>query len=135
MTDQVAIADALLIAAAQLETTGPMLPVALPDIAFDPPADGKYLRVALFFNSNMWEGLGNAELAQGLLQITVVWPQNQGVLEPGRVAEQVKAAFTKGLKFRSGSVTIKVNRAPWSSSPILDGGQTLVPVTISWSAS
>lgn len=135
MTNFVDIANALLTRAALLETDGPELPVAMPDIAFEPPADGKYLRATVFYNTPAWEGLGPKALAQGLLQITVVWPRGVGIIEALSVAEIVKQEWPKGLTLRQNSTTIKINKAPWSGSPIEDEGMTLVPVSISWSAS
>lgn len=135
MTPRETIADILLTKLAELEESGPELPVAFPDVAFDPPANGKYLRAGLYFNSNYWESLGGDGVPQGLLTVTVVWPTGQGIMASLNVADKIKQAFQKGLSLTSGSVKVTINKAPWSGSPIEDEGQTLVPVTISWMAS
>lgn len=135
MADESVIENALLAKVLLLETTGPSLPVAFPDIDFSAPEDGKYLSATIFYNRPKWEGLGEPTASQGLLQINVHWPRGEGRIPAQAVADQVKQAFNKGLMLTQNSVRITINRAPWSGSPISEDSQLLVPVTISWLAS
>lgn len=125
------IAATLLDFAAELSIGSPALPMALPDLAFTPPSDGKYLVAAVFFNRPAWEGLTTGRLDQGLLQITVVWPKNQGVILPLLMADEIVAAFPKAMRMAEG---LKVSGQPYATSPIYDEGDTRVPVTIPWTA-
>jgi hypothetical protein len=93
-----------------------------------------HLEVAIFYNRPAWEGVSSGALDQGLLQITVVWPKNQGVIKPMQEAASVLAHFTKGLTLFSGSTKVRVTPAPWQSSPISDLSDVRVPVTIPWTA-
>jgi hypothetical protein len=125
------IATALLARVATLVTGSPTLPVAYPDRPFTPPADGKYLDVAVFFNRPAWEGVASGKVDQGLLQITVVWPRNTGIIKPMEVVSTVMAHFTKGATLTG---TVKVAAEPYSASPIFEGSETRIPVTIPWTA-
>jgi hypothetical protein len=129
------IASALLARCATLSVGSPALPVAMPEIGFDPGVDapdGKYLEVKAFSNAPFWEGLRSGKIDQGLLQVTVVWPPRQGVIKPKAAAAAVMAHFPKGLKLGAG---VKVSKEPWDASPITDDSEVRVPVTISWTAS
>ena len=128
------VPDALLARVASLVTGSPTLPIAWPDIAFNPPADGKYLEVAYFSNRPAWEGVGAGVLDQGLLQITVHWPRGSGIIAPSQVVETIKAHFAKGTLLTSGSTVVRLNRAPWAAAPLVSDQDLAIPVTIPWVA-
>jgi hypothetical protein len=125
------IADALLKRCEDLEVGTPSLPVAMPDVSFTPPQDGKYLSVTFRPNAPRWEGVNQGRIDQGLLQIDVVWPKDAGVLAPMRIADAVMARFPKGLRLAPG---IKITAAPYVMQPLLEGNRTICPITISWVA-
>tara|TARA_R110002051_G_scaffold230715_1_gene292715 strand:+ start:3035 stop:3433 length:399 start_codon:yes stop_codon:yes gene_type:complete len=131
MADPADIASALLARVATLSVGSPALPIAYPDRPFNPPADGKYLEASVFFNRPAWEGLTTGRMDQGLLQVTVVWPKGQGIPGPMRHAADVMAHFPKALTLTNG---VKVSAQPYAASPILDGADTRIPITISWTA-
>jgi hypothetical protein len=130
------IMDALFAHAALLSTVGPSLPVSMPEpgVTFDPPADGKYLVVAFLPNRPLWEGLRAGKLDQGLLQISTVWPKNQGLIAPAQVAAQVEAHFAKNLRLVSGATSVRINAQPYTGQPLPDGNRVSLPTTISWVA-
>lgn len=128
------IADALLTRCGLMETTGPTLPVALPDITFDVPVDGKYLVVSDFPNRPQWEGVSEGRIDQGLLQVVVVWPRLEGVIKPKEVADDVIAFFAKGTVMTLGTAKVRASREPWQSPPLIDDSEVRVPVTIPWTA-
>lgn len=134
MADPAVVAGHLLARCALMQTEGPTLPVAMPDVAFTPPTDGRYLRVDLFSNQPFWQGLTSGRVDQGLLQVTVVWPKGKGIVAHRRAAAQVMAHFPKGLKLFGPATRVTINREPWAASPILDDAETLTPITISWTA-
>lgn len=128
------IADALLARCATLSIGSPALPIAYPDKPFKPAVDapdGKYVEVALFFNRPAWEGVASGKVDQGLLQITVVWPRNAGVIKPLEAVAEVMAHFPKALALSNG---VKVSAEPYAASPIIEGSETRIPVTIPWMA-
>ena len=128
------VPDALLAKVASLVTGSPTLPIAWPNVAFNPPADGKYLEVAYFSNRPAWEGVGAGVLDQGLLQITVHWPRGSGIIAPSQVVETIKAHFAKGTLLTSGSTVVRLNRAPWAAAPLVSDQDLAIPVTIPWVA-
>jgi hypothetical protein len=127
------VLDALLARVAAL-TLSPTLPVAYPEVAFDPPADGKYLAVSFFPNRPMAEGLTNGRVDQGLLQITVVWPKNQGLIAPAGIAQAVIDHFPNGLALQSGATRVKISGQAWQAAPITDTDRVSIPITIPWAA-
>lgn len=135
MADFAVVAGMLLTRCETLNVGTPKVPVAMPDVTFTPPADGRYLRVDLFSNAPFWEGLASGRIDQGLLQVTVVWPKGKGLIVQRRAAAQVMAHFPKGLKLFGPATRVTVNREPWAASPIKGDISTETPVTISWTAS
>ena len=131
MSDPALIASGLLSRAATLSVGSPALPISYPDVAFTPPADGKYLEVSIFYNRPAWEGLAAGRMDQGLLQVTVVGPKGQGIPALMRLASDVIDHFPKGLSLTGG---VKISRQPYAASPLLDDADTRVPVTIGWTA-
>lgn len=131
MADVDAIATALLARVATLSVGSPALPIAYPEIAFTPPADGKWLEVAIFYNQPKWQGLTSGRMDQGLLQVTVVWPKNLGVPAPLRHAQDVIDHFPKGLTLTG---NVRVQGQPYASSPFVDAADVRVPITIPWAA-
>lgn len=137
MADKVAEAMAALFAhAALMETQGPTLPVSFPepDKDFVPPEDGRYLEVALFSNTPRWEGVRSGRVDQGLLQVNVVWPKNQGLIKPGQKADQVIAHFAKNARLFSGGTRVTINLEPYAGSALPDADAVTIPVTIPWLA-
>jgi len=135
MADPVVVAALLLARCETLNVGTPKMPVAMPDVSFTPPADGRYLRVGLFTNAPFWEGLASGRVDQGLLQVTVVWPKGKGLIVQRRAAKQVIDHFAKGLKLFGPATRVTINREPWAASPIKGDVSTETPVTISWTAS
>jgi hypothetical protein len=119
-----------------LDALEPALPISFPEpsTTFNPPADGKYLDVAFLPNRPAWEGLTDGVLDQGLLQVTVVWPRNLGIIAPSETAAAVMAHFAKGTTLYNGGARIRVSAAPWITSPLSEDADVRIPVLIPWSA-
>ena len=133
MADPADIASALLARCATLSVGSPALPIAYPEAAekFTPAPDGKYLEVSYFSNRPAWEGLASGRMDQGLLQVTVVWPKNKGIVGPSRHAAEVMAHFPKGLALADG---VRVSGHPYPASPLTDTSDVRIHVTIPWIA-
>lgn len=135
------ILDALLTRSLLMETEGPTLPVSVPEPveAFVPPANGldealPYLEVNPFLNDDFWQGLASGRISQGLMQVTVVWPKNEGIIRPAQAAGAVETFFARNTVMTSGSATVRVSRNPWTASPITGEIDVRIPVTIPWTA-
>lgn len=112
------------------------LPVSYPEGAetFTPPADGRYYEVRFFPNRHAWEGVSSGMLGQGLLQINVVWPKNQGVIAPYAAAKEAKLLFHKGLSLFGAGVKVSIANEPTDDAPLSEGSEVKIPVTIRWDA-
>ncbi len=132
------IAEALFERVLTLTTTLPIIwPEQLDAPNPDTQATGEgqaRLEVAIFYNRPAWQGVSAGALDQGLLQITVVWPKNRGLIKPMQVVGTVLEHFPTGHPMFSGTTKVRVSGAPWASSPISDLSDVRVPVTIPWTA-
>jgi len=138
MADPSEIADALLARAATLTVGSPALPISMPEVAFDPAADatdGKYVEVQFQPNRPAWEGVSSGRQDQGLLQVTVVWPADRGLIGPLQHVQDVLDHFAKDTVMISGSAKVKVYAEPWAASPLTEASELRIPVTIPWKAS
>lgn len=130
-------AGALLDHFSTLTTAPDELPLAYPEIDFDPSVmapDGKYLQADFFANRHAWEGLTSAYLAQGILQVTVVWPRSQGIVAPAKVAQQVMDHFAKGTVLTGNGIKVTIAGQPWAASPVSEPDSLRIPVSIPWTA-
>jgi hypothetical protein len=137
MSKASAIPDALLARVSTLSVGSPGLPIAYPDVAFDPATeapDGKFVEARYFRNAPAWEGVASGVLDQGLLVVSVIWPKGQGVIAMNEAAQEVADHFPKGLLLVSGGTRVKITREPVIASPLTEGDKTIVAVTISWTA-
>jgi len=132
------IAEALFERVLTLTTTLPIIwPEQLdapnPDIQTTGEGQAR-LEVAVFYNRPAWQGVSAGALDQGLLQITVVWPKNRGLIKPMEVVGTVLEHFPTGHPMFSGTTKVSVSGAPWASSPISETNEVRIPVTIPWTA-
>jgi hypothetical protein len=133
------IADALLTHALLMEAQGPKLPVSVPEPAetFVPPVDAfgnalAYLEVTNLPNRDKWQGLRHGRIRQGLFQVTVVWPKNQGSIRPLEAAGLVEAHFAKNTALVSGDAQVRIAKEPWTADAIPGDIDSRYPVTIEW---
>lgn len=129
------VATALLTWAASLSYGSPAMKKAMPDVSFTPETGKPYFRVDLFRNAPFWQGLNTGKIDQGLLQITVVWPEGLGIIKASQAADAVMAHFPKGLKLFNGTACVRISGEPWAAAPLVEAGWTETPVTIPYTAS
>ncbi len=136
MAEDADIIRALFVRCQTLVVGSPALPITFPEqgATYEPPADGKYLRVDFFPNRPAWEGLTSGKMAQGLLQITVNWPSHDGILAPMRASDTVRAHFPKALPLIENGTKVTISGEPWATNPITEGDKVSVAVTIPWQA-
>jgi hypothetical protein len=116
-------------------TTSPSMPVAWPNVSYDPPSTG-YLRVSHLPNETDQVTLGTSgqNRHMGLLQVDVMWPKGEGSVDPLEVAAQVVAHFKRGTTFTQNSVDIRIVSPPSISPPLDDDPFRAYPVTIPYLA-
>jgi hypothetical protein len=110
----------------------PPLAVAYPGVHFEPPSTGLWLEMRWFPNTTRDYGVGNEgpSLHQGIGQVSVHGNAGAGVPPMIELADEVIAAFSKGTTLGPGIV----DRKPWQSAVLIEGGQVIVPVTVRWKA-
>lgn len=129
------IPDALLDRLTSLSVGSPALPIAFPDIEFDPATDapaGSYIEAVFFRNVAKWKGLASGVVDQGVLVVSVIRPKGQGVIGINEDAQEVADHFAR-LTLTSGATRVKTFE-PDIGSPMPEGDKTIVAVTIPWTA-
>ncbi|KAF0102235.1 MAG: hypothetical protein FD144_2670 [Rhodospirillaceae bacterium] len=91
----------------------PARQVAYPNVPFSPPAAG-YLEVLHFPNRPQRVFLRGSDphFRQGILQLTVVSPLNEGATPATKAAGEIAAHFPADLALYSEGVKVKVQAAP-----------------------
>lgn len=96
------------------------LPVAWPNIAFEPP-DAPYARVYVLPAQTVGQDLeGQLRTYQGILQVNIIDPAGGGVTQARGLAKSVADAFPEGLLLVDGDLTVYINGPPQIRSPIQD---------------
>lgn len=128
-TIQSSIETALFARVASL-VLSPALPVAWPNLAYDPPTTG-YLRVTHVPNVARRIFLNGSDPHQrlGLLQLDVFQPLNKSAATATELAGKVAEYFPCDLKMVSGAVTVRIAKAPDVAQAIADDAFWFVPVT------
>ena len=115
----------------------PALPVAWPNMAFTPPAPGgHYLRVDHLpnVNSRLFMKGSAPHRRQGILQLTVVMPLNQGAPPATAKAGQVAEKFPADLRFEKDSVRVRIQAAPDVLAAVKTDVSWDLPVSIRYEA-
>lgn len=125
------ITDALYTRALLMKTTGPTLPVSVPNpvIAFVKP-QGPYLEARVLLNRPRYEGLAGGRLPQGMLMVNVVEPKGRGEVEPAVIGRKVLDHFAKGMRLTAGATTVIVDKEPWMAAGIHGDTETRYPITV-----
>ncbi|MEB0937624.1 phage tail terminator-like protein [Citrobacter freundii] len=96
------------------------LPVAWPNIAFEPP-DAPYVRVYVLPAQTVGQDLeGQLRTYQGILQVNIIAPAGSGVNQARGLALSIADAFPEGLPLVDGDLTVYINGPPQIRSPIQD---------------
>lgn len=115
--------------------------IALPNVSFTPPktADGKrapYLSVTYMPNGAELDGLpfDSDQTHIGLLQISVFWPSNDGIVKPLQVAAHIVDAFSAGRVIERNGIVVRIDRLPTVAGPLQESDLVQIPVTVRWRA-
>lgn len=110
----------------------PALTVAWPNINFDTPASGGYLRPTFLPAQTFSFGLasGSSNQYRGIFQVDVFWPENDGLPNALEVADAVKDWFPKFSTFTRNGLLVKISEAPWLSGLLQEPKWIQVPVSV-----
>lgn len=124
------ITEALMTRLAAL-TLSPVLPVAYPNVAFNPPASGPYLVANAPLRATT-QGIGISAWDEhaGIFQVDVVYRAQDGVIKPTQIADAVAAHFPRNLHLENGSVRVDIDEPPSIAAPVTDAPNLKTPVSI-----
>jgi hypothetical protein len=123
----------------RLATLSSPPPIVYENVQYDPVVGTLFLDVALLpaqTEHPTVTGVVGQELAleQGIYQVTVVAPVNQGPGAAATKAEAVRALFPRGLSLTSGGVQVRVSGRPSVAPALVDADWYRVPVSVPYFA-
>lgn len=131
---EAAIADALLThLASYVSVSGTH--VAYPGIPYT-PVDGKpYIDTALLPNKTDTIGISDGSAKHmGILQLSLMWPVNRGVIKPMDDAGEIIQHFRKGTLIYSNGVKVQINKQPWASPPLQEEDRVRIPISVPYTS-
>lgn len=75
---------------------------------------------------------------RGMMQVTLVYAstgEGPGIIKPTDLVDQVTQRFAKNTEIWAGSIKVSIPKWPSDASPIIEGDQIRIPVTIEYLAS
>lgn len=117
----------------------PELPLSLENNAYEPPADEiRYLEVLVLRNASnrMFLDGADPEWNQGILQLNIKTPLDEGPEEGVRIADALIAHFPSDLKlYGPDGLVVSVSKRPDRSAGFPDNGAWTTPVSVRYSSS
>ncbi|MBE9969148.1 hypothetical protein G8C42_07115 [Citrobacter freundii] len=108
------------------------LPVAWPNIAFEPP-NAPYARVYVLPAQTVGQDLeGQLRTYQGILQLNIIIPAGSGVSQARGLAKSIADAFPEGLPLVDGDLTVYINGPPQIRQPIQGSIDITHPVSMQY---
>lgn len=119
---------------ARLATLVTGLPVAWPNVDFK-PGQGGYLKPSWLPADTVMSAVAQGtHQARGVFQVSVYWPEDDGLTAPLEVAGAVAAHFAKGTKLDRQGVRVRVENPPSVAAALQETGWLQVPVTVPYRA-
>jgi hypothetical protein len=121
----------------------PAIPVARPNVHYEPSIGQPYLRASFMSVETVQPGLSDedTERHRGILQISVFYPKGgapgveDGTVQPTRLAATVRQHFPRGLILDADGVRVDIGPAPSTvETEVPEDAWFHVPVTIHWQA-
>lgn len=116
----------------QLLALTPAIETAAENVAFEPKVGTPHQRIHLLPNNPSSPTLGTAELIkeQGILQVSLYYPQNTGTKAALERAEAIRGQFPKGLTLTSGGVNVTIAQRGSIAPAVMSDAWYVVPVSI-----
>jgi hypothetical protein len=119
----------------KLSAMTPTISYAWENVPFTPvtgvPYAAAYLLPATPANPTMGDGYYRE---QGIFQVTLMYPLQEGPKTAADRAELIRAAFKRGTTLTSGTVSVIIERTPEIGQGRVDGDRWALPVKIRWYA-
>jgi hypothetical protein len=116
------------------------IPVAIPNVDFDPTkltsAQPGYLRPSMLPAASQDFAVSNngSIICLGLMQVDVFWRNNQGLVKPLGRAADLMDFFKKGTRLVFQGVRVHVLKPPFYAAPMQEPGWIQIPVSIPYTA-
>jgi hypothetical protein len=114
----------------------PVLRIAFPNMEFEPPADGKWLRATFHPVTGGDRLIGSDDPSRigGFMQVSVFWPLNRGEGEPRDVAGQIASHFAVDLRLEPSDASVRIIRRPDVGPMLVENIGVQIPVSIYFEA-
>ena len=118
-----------------LNTIAPSIATAFENVPFTPVNGTPWQRVNLLTAPTLNPTFGDAfHRETGIFQVTLYYPENAGASACATRAELIRSQFVRGLTLTSGTLRVLIDRSPWVSQGMNDGGWYRMPVSIPYVA-
>ena len=119
-----------------LDGLGLSEPIAWPNLPFSRPSSGGYVSLAILpaETTQLTLGASGKNRLRGLCQISVHWPQGQGMVEPTELAGSIIAGFKRGTVITRESMNVRIVRPPYLAGEIQESDWVSIPVSIPFQA-
>lgn len=109
----------------------PSLPIAYPNVPYS-PTGAAYLRASHIPANVEPAAITRWDRRTGILQVDVMWPENNGITGGLQTADEVAAHFGRGTRFEENGVLIQINSTPVVAGAIHEPPYMQIPVSISY---
>jgi hypothetical protein len=109
--------------------------VAYPGSQFVPVPSKPFLRPALLLNPTLAFDLVRTNVYSGIFQISVFWPEQQGLVAPLEKASAVAAHFQRGYRLVREGIRVDIVNPPSVGSALQEPGWLQMPVSIPFRSS
>jgi hypothetical protein len=136
MTDSVEVAiESVLLNRLVAFCLSPAIPLALPNIAFTPPAPSPttfWLKADWLPADSFSLSLANTGSVQhyGILQVSVFYGQGSGELAPSRLATRIIELFPRNLALTKDGFVVQVWKHPFRARMMKDDPWVMIPVSV-----
>lgn len=99
------------------------------------PGNDPYLDVSILPNGFAWEGIDKGSTYRGIMQVSAMYPENEGIIKPMEMAGEVAKVFASGRQLAADGVTVVISQKPVVQGGFKDGRFIKVPVSIYYQSS
>ncbi|MFC2189631.1 DUF4128 domain-containing protein [Enterobacter hormaechei] len=111
------------------------MPVAWPNIAFEPPDEVPYGRVYMLPAQTVGQDFaGQLRTYQGIFQVNIVAPAGIGISKARTFASTIAGGFPEGLVLIDSDFSVYINGPPQIRQPIQDENNFTIPVSMQYRA-
>ena len=106
--------------------------IAWPNVRYTPKAGTPYYRVSILPGQTELRGYNNDNHI-GVIQVDVVWPAGDGLINPRKAADDVLHLFRRGTRIGS-NPRIDIHRPPYLGPANQTPDRYVIPVSIPYTA-